>query len=168
MASVPLVALVGARQSDRLELLEAGADDIWVDPVDSRELQVRLTGMYRRLHRSRPARVVRYGGVELDLDRYTVRFSGPPVKLTVKQVQVLQLLMENAGVVVSRTQLLENGWHNAELDGAVVRTFIKRLRQVLVVTGADDVIRSASGGYVFETEPAPVHPAHASAGTRPH
>lgn len=156
MAHLPLVALVGAARANDLELLEAGVDDCWAERIESRQFVIRLMGIHRRLDRSRPPRILRHGEVELDLDRYTVRSSGSPVQLTARQLIVLQYLMERAGVSVSYRDLLERAWCNTELGEGAVRTCIKRLRRALTATGAVNVIRNVSGGYLFDTGTQPL------------
>lgn len=151
-----LVALVLPDQPEYLGLLEAGVDECWAEAIDSAGLRVRLSTIHRRLSQSERSTVVRCGTVELNLERYTVQSSGPAVRLTVKQLNVLKHLMEKQGMVVPRRELLERYWGPGTLDDGSIRTCVRRLRQLLAATGAVDVIRTAAGGYVFETSAAPV------------
>lgn len=153
--AAPVIALTKeGRSEDRLLMLEAGADDCWIEPIDNRELRLRLDAVHRRLHAARARRLLRYGGIELDLDRYTVRAKGAPVQLTAMQLKVLRHFIENPGVTFSRKQLLDQVWHNAELDEGAVTACILRIRRALAAAGAANAIRNVrtTGAYVFETE----------------
>jgi len=155
--AAPLIALTReGRFNDRLLMLEAGADDCWIEPIDTRELRLRLDAIHRRLHVATAHRLLRYGGIELDLDRYTVRAKGPPVQLTAMQLKVLQHFIENPGVTFSRKQLLERVWRNALLDEGAVTACILRTRRALAAAGAPNAIRNvrATGAYLLETEAA--------------
>ena len=155
MAAVPLIALAKAgRTAERLSMLEAGADDCWTEAPDSREFELRLRAIHRRLRPAAAGRVLRHGGIELDLDRYTVRSNGGPVQLTAMQLKLLQHFMERPGVIFSRRELLEQVWQNPKLDEGAVTACIVRIRRALAAAGGPDAIRNVrtTGGYVFETE----------------
>lgn len=155
--SGPVIALTGeGRSTDRLLMLEAGADDCWIEPIDDRELRLRLDAVHRRLQSVPARRLLRHGEIELDLDRYTVRAKGAPVQLTAMQLKVLQHFIENPGVTFSRKQLLDKVWHNNDLDEGAVTACILRIRRALAAAGGPDAIRNVrtTRGYVFETEAA--------------
>lgn len=156
IAAATLVTLVGSSQADYGSLLEAGADECWFERADAREFRIRLGAVHRRCRSRSSSSVIRCGEVELDLDRYTVRCSGPPAQLTSSQLRVLKYLMDNAGTYVPHNVLLERAWGRCDLDIGAIRACVKRLRNALAATGAMNVIRSVKGGYLFDTEPAPV------------
>lgn len=156
LTGATLVALVSPGQPNYATLLEAGADECWSEPLDSQEFRIRLRAVYRRYQGLKASSVIRRGEVELDLDRYTVRSTGHPARLTSSQVTVLKYLMKNSGIFVSHKELLERAWGRSDLDSGAVRACMKRIRNALAATGAENVIRSVRGGYLFDTESAPM------------
>ena len=148
------VVLAGAASAqERLALLDAGADDCWTEPPDSREFLLRLKGFARRFESPRTTRVLRYADIELDLDRYRVRRNGLPVELRAMQFKLLKHLMEHATIIFSREQLLEQVWENSNLDPNAVSACVLRLRRSLQAAGGPDLIRNVPGvGYALDAE----------------
>jgi two-component system, OmpR family, response regulator RegX3 len=111
---VPII-MVTARgeETDRIVGLEVGADDYVLKPFSARELVARIRAVLRR---SRPAEPpvteepLEVGDVRLDPARHEVTHAGRPLDLTRKEFELLRALMQNAGAVVSREQLIEDVW----------------------------------------------------------
>lgn len=135
---------------ERVRLYEAGADDCWTVPAESRELLQRARELVRAPLRDLP-RVIRCGDVVVDPDRYTVSFSGHTAKLTAMQLKLLAHLISNPGMVFSYQRLLEEVWGKPDGDERMVRACIVRLRRALnLAKGAPGIIETVrGGGYAF-------------------
>jgi len=112
-SDVPIIMLTArGEETDRIVGLEVGADDYVVKPFSARELIARVRAVLRRTTREPEAAdgTLEIGDVRLDAARHEVSLGGEPVELTRKEFEVLQLLMRNAGTVVSRDKLIEEVW----------------------------------------------------------
>lgn len=147
-------ALTNDDGADKLAMLEAGADDCWVEAYNSREFALKLKSVNRRLRPIRSEKLIRLHGIELDPDRYTVRANGVPVQLTAMQLKVLRHFMEHPGVTFTRRELLEGVWGNTALDEGAVTACIARIRRALSAAGTSSAIRNVrtTGGYLFDLE----------------
>lgn len=109
-------------------------------------------------------RILRIGEVELELDGYQVRVAGRPVRLPPREFQVLRMLMDNAGRVVTRRELLDHLWGTQHPDiHKTIEVHINRLRRRLHIPGQPEHIRTVRGlGYIFDlphtTPPDPDQP----------
>jgi DNA-binding response OmpR family regulator len=106
---IPVLVLT-ARSSveERIEGLEAGADDYVVKPFSLEELIARIRALLRR--RAAPASLLRVADLDLDRSLRQVRRAGRPIQLTPKEYAILEFLMENAGHPVTRAMLFERVW----------------------------------------------------------
>ena len=113
-ASRTPVIMVTARgeELERVLGLELGADDYVTKPFSAAELAARVRAVLRRADVSTPSSeaVLEVGDVRMELDRHQVKSGGETVELTVKEFEVLRLLLENAGKVVRREQLIREVW----------------------------------------------------------
>lgn len=129
--AVPIVVL-SARgdEGGKVRLLDLGADDYIVKPFGVDELLARLRAALRhRLQQSGQAPVVTFGAVELDLLRRHVRRDGQPIRLSKKEFELLRLLVDHAGKVVTHRQLLSAVWGAAhEDDVEYLRVYMRQLR----------------------------------------
>jgi two-component system OmpR family response regulator len=113
---------------DRVAGLDAGADDYLVKPFAFSELFARLRALVRRGPSERPPELV-VGDLVLDPAARSVARGGKRVDLTAKEFALLEFLMQHAGVVLSRTRILEHVWDFAyEGDSNVVDVYIRYLR----------------------------------------
>jgi two-component system, OmpR family, response regulator len=136
---------------DRIDGLDAGADDYLVKPFAFGELLARLRALVRRRPRERPP-VLRAGDVELDPASHVVRRAGQDVELTPREFALLRFLLENPDEVLTRTRLLEHVW-DANYDGPsnVVDVYVGYLRKKLEHPFARPLIRTVRGvGYTLE------------------
>jgi DNA-binding response OmpR family regulator len=146
--AIPVLILT-ARDStwDKVGGLDGGADDYLVKPVDLDELAARLRALTRRASgQSTPLLQARE--VELDPAARRVRLRGEPVELSAREFAILELLMRNAGRMISRAQLESAlyGWGEG-VESNAVEVHIHHLRRKL---GAD-LIRTVRGvGYLLE------------------
>ena len=125
-----LTALGGV--DDRVEGLEAGADDYVIKPFAFSELNARVNALSRRPPLQGQETVLRIADLELDIIHRTVKRAGESIELPPRQFKMLELLMRNEGRVLTRTMLLERVWEfhfNPKTN--VVETNISRLRAAI-------------------------------------
>lgn len=115
--------------NDRVNGLEAGADDYLVKPFAFSELSARLTALARRPPMQTEETRLLVADLEVDLIRHTVRRSGQEIVVQPREFRLLSYLMKNAERVVTRTMLLEAVWDfHFDPNTNVVETHISRLR----------------------------------------
>ncbi|HYZ67643.1 MAG TPA: response regulator transcription factor, partial [Mycobacterium sp.] len=143
--------------NDRIAGLEAGADDYLTKPFDLGELVARLHALLRRSSHSgqQESDTMTVGPLTLDTARRLVFVAGERVELTKREFDLLAVLAENAGVVLSRQRLLELVWgYDFDVDTNVADVFISYLRRKLERDGLSRVIHTVRGiGYVLRDEP---------------
>lgn len=154
-SALPIIMLTAkADEVDRVVGLEMGADDYLVKPFSPRELAARVRALLRRVRQRETPRALSVGTLTLDADRHLVTAGGQPVPLTPKEFDLLQALLESAGRVLSREQLLARVWGYAradEIESRTVDVHVRRLRAKLGVEGRR--IATLKGvGYRFEAE----------------
>ncbi|EDX86227.1 response regulator receiver domain protein [Synechococcus sp. PCC 7335] len=147
---VPILLLtVKNEQRNKIEGLEAGADDYVVKPFDMDELLARIRVLLRRTpHETEP--VLIWGNLQLDPISTQVHYSGQLVTLTAKEYSLLELFLRSPHQVYSATVLLGKLWSSQEFPSeATVRSHLRRLRQKLSQAGAaPDLIETVHGlGY---------------------
>ncbi|WP_030158802.1 MULTISPECIES: response regulator transcription factor [unclassified Glycomyces] len=137
------------RQADKVTGLSLGADDYVTKPFDLEELIARIRAILRRTA-GRHAGVLRVGALELDAEGHQVTREGEPVRLSPTEFRLLRYLMENAGRVVSKAQILDRVWHyDFGGDASIVDTYISYLRRK-VDGGEPKLIHTVHGtGYVM-------------------
>ena len=114
---------------DRVEGLEAGGDDYLTKPFAFAELMARVNALARRPPVQDVQTVLRVADLELDMMRRQARRGGQVIDLLPKEFTLLEVLMRNAGRVVTRTMLLERVWDfHFDPKTSVVETHISRLR----------------------------------------
>jgi two-component system response regulator RegX3 len=111
-SSVPIIMLTArGEETDRVVGLELGADDYVVKPFSAREVAARIRAVLRRadasVERAGPLEV---GPLQLDPDRRSATLAGDELELTRKEFELLELLMREAGNVVSRERLIDEVW----------------------------------------------------------
>jgi len=145
---VPVIMLTArASETDLVVGLEVGADDYLGKPFSMRELTARVRALLRRVERSArdPDRLLRAGGVEVDVSRRRARRDGQLVGLTPTEFDLLVYLLLSPGVVRTRDELLAEVW--GYRDGSGPRTVDSHVRAVRRKVGAE-VIRTVHGiGY---------------------
>lgn len=130
--------------SDRVDGLDAGADDYMTKPFQVVELNARVRAMLRRRSNHRSP-VFRSGQITFDTRSKQVAIGGVPVSLTAQELAVLSYLFHNAGRMISRTELSEQIYdYNSDPDSNTISVFVNRLRKKL----GKGLIMSARGrGY---------------------
>ncbi len=155
--AAPILMLTGlGTVEDRVRGLESGADDYLVKPFALRELVARLRALSRRHLPDRTA-VLEAGRLRLDTGAHRATVDGTEVALTAREFAVLEFLMLNQGLLLSRERILENVWDFDLEDGHnLVEVYVGRLRRKLAGAGAGDPITTVRGaGYRFERAAVP-------------
>lgn len=140
--------------ADRVEGLEAGGDDYLVKPFSFAELRARANALARRPPLQEAPTVLVVGELMLDRLQRVVRRGGRLVDLQPREFQLLEILMLNAGRVVTRTMLLEMVWDfHFEPGTNIVESHISRIRGKIDRGGDPPLIRTIRGaGYVIRTD----------------
>ena len=144
-----LIATARDAVADRVEGLDAGADDYLVKPFDLDELAARIRALLRRAAgRSDP--VMRHRGIELDPAARAVTRDGQSIPLSARELALLQAFMDRPGTVYSKAQLEEKlyGW-GGEVESNTVEVYIHALRKKL---GADFIQNVRGVGYLSPKE----------------
>ncbi len=146
---VPVVILTARDQvRDRVEGLNAGADDYLVKPFDLDELSARLQAVTRRAAEA-PAPCLTLGDLEIDQTARRLKRDGKEVKLTAREWAVLDLLIKNRGAAVSKERIEEALYaFGAEVESNAVEVHVSRLRKKL---GAEPITTLRGLGYRLET-----------------
>lgn len=156
-SSVPII-MVTAKDGevDKVVGLELGADDYVTKPFSSRELVARIRAVLRRRGERDPESaptVLEEGPVRLDTERHVVTVRGRQVQLPLKEFDLLELLMRNAGRVLTRGQIIDRVWGSDYVgDTKTLDVHIKRLRSKVEADPTRPVvIVTVRGlGYKFE------------------
>jgi len=147
-APVLLLTTLGG-VNDRVEGLEAGADDYLTKPFAFAELLARINALARRPPMADETTVLRVGNLELDRLKRTVSRDGKRIELQPQEFRLLEYLMRNTGQVVTRTMLLENVWEfHFDPRTSIVETHISRLRAKVDREFGEELIHTVRGsGY---------------------
>lgn len=148
-ASVPILMLTAKDEvSDRVDGLNAGADDYLVKPFAYAELVARVKALLRRTSSGQEREVISHAGVVLDRQMHEVTRDGQVVPLTAREFDLLCLLISNAGRVLTRETILEKVWgYDFQGESNVSDVYVHYLRQKL---GPPNLIQAVRGvGFVF-------------------
>ena len=154
---VPIIIL-SARgdEDDKIQALDAGADDYLTKPFGLGELLARIRAALRRSGAGTPSPVLGSGELRLDQARRLVTLGGREVRLTPTEYEMLRYLMANAGKVITHRTLLRTIWGPSHEDASeTLRVFIAQLRRKIEpAVGPPTYIRTEPGiGYRFCGEP---------------
>ena len=155
-SSVPVIMLTAKdSEIDKVVGLEIGADDYVTKPYSSRELLARIKAVLRRL--SEPEELVpptlESGPVRMDVERHTVTVSGIATSLPLKEFELLEMLLRNAGRVLTRMQLIDRVWGSDYVgDTKTLDVHVKRLRAKIEPDPANPrhIVTVRGLGYKFE------------------
>jgi two-component system response regulator RegX3 len=156
-SGVPIIMLTAKdSEVDIVVGLELGADDYVTKPYSARELLARMRAVLRRLaaiDADPDDRVLSGGRVTLDIDRHTVSVEGSEIAMPLKEFELLEVLMRNAGRVLTRGQLIDRVWGTDYFgDTKTLDVHIKRIRSRIEERPADpSMLVTVRGlGYRFE------------------
>ena len=156
-SSVPVIMLTAKdSEVDKVVGLEIGADDYVTKPYSGRELLARIKAVLRR--QSEPEELlpstIESGPVRMDVERHTVSVAGESVSLPLKEFELLEMLLRNAGRVLTRGQLIDRVWGSDYVgDTKTLDVHVKRLRaKIEPDPGQPQHIVTVRGlGYKFDT-----------------
>ncbi len=156
-SSVPVIILTAKdSEVDKVVGLEIGADDYVTKPYSGRELLARIKAVLRRL--SEPEELlpstVESDPVRMDIERHTVTVSGESVSLPLKEFELLEMLLRNAGRVLTRGQLIDRVWGSDYVgDTKTLDVHVKRLRAKIEPDPANPrhIVTVRGLGYKFDT-----------------
>ncbi len=128
----PVIILTALDQvSDRIEGLNAGADDYLVKPFDLSELSARIGSVARR-YTGNPNPIISHGALEIDLAARSIRRDGRPVALTAREWALFEALLSRPGQLLSKAQLEEKLYaFDAEVESNTIEVHVSRLRKKL-------------------------------------
>lgn len=155
-SGVPII-MVTAKDSeiDKVVGLELGADDYVTKPFSSRELVARIRAVLRR-HTDLdedPGQIMQVGRVRMDVDRHLVTVDGASVQMPLKEFDLLEFLMRNAGRVLTRGQLIDRVWGADYVgDTKTLDVHVKRLRAKVEKDPANPVFLVTVRGLGYKIE----------------
>lgn len=153
-SAVPIIMLTAKESEvDKVVGLELGADDYVTKPYSSRELIARIRAVMRRNNEpSEVLETLNQGPVRMDVERHIVLVNNIPISLPLKEFELLEFLMRNAGRVLTRNQLIDRVWGSDYVgDTKTLDVHIKRLRSKIERDPANpEFIQTVRGlGYKF-------------------
>jgi DNA-binding response OmpR family regulator len=151
----PILMLTARTLVDqRVEGLDAGADDYLTKPFAIAELLARVRALVRRKLND-GGRLLRQGNLEMDRHQRRVSRAGIAIPLTSKEFALLEFLMTRAPESVSRAEIFEQVWDvHFDTETNLVEVYINRLRQKLAVQGEAKIIHTVHGvGYCLKVGP---------------
>jgi two-component system, OmpR family, response regulator RegX3 len=156
-SGVPVIMLTAKdSEIDKVVGLEIGADDYVTKPYSSRELLARVKAVLRRLAEPEDLTppTLEAGPVRMDVERHTVTVRGQTAALPLKEFELLEMLLRNAGRVLTRMQLIDRVWGSDYVgDTKTLDVHVKRLRaKIETDPGNPEHIVTVRGlGYKFDT-----------------
>ncbi|WP_337288211.1 response regulator transcription factor [Candidatus Methylomirabilis sp.] len=154
-ARLPILMLTAkAEETDKVLGLELGGDDYLTKPFGPKELVARVKALIRRSEEVQGGEIVKAGGLEIDLDRYTVAIRKRAVDLTPKEFDLLKALVLAKGRVLTREYLLDRVWgyeRASEIESRTVDVHVRRLREKLGPEAAR-IVTVKSVGYRFNQD----------------
>ena len=147
------IIIVTSRNNDMDELMSMnlGADDFITKPYNTQILLARIAAVLKRIDGKNAADTVSHNGLTLFLNKSVVRFQSMDAELTKNEFRILTHLIQNAGKIVSREDLIEELWQSDEfIDDNTLTVNINRLRHKLEEIGAEQYINTKRGqGYMI-------------------
>jgi two-component system response regulator RegX3 len=155
-SNIPIIMLTAKdSEVDIVVGLELGADDYVTKPYSTRELLARVRAVLRRRTEDDPADsgILQVGGIRMDVERHTVQVDGSETPMPLKEFELLELLLRNAGRVLTRGQLIDRVWGSDYFgDTKTLDVHIKRIRSKIErVPSAPEILVTVRGlGYRIE------------------
>ncbi|MCR5227545.1 MAG: response regulator transcription factor [Eubacterium sp.] len=164
-SSTPVIVLSAKTMKDtRLEVLRMGADDYIIKPFDLDEVLVRIEVVLRRSeaeaasasgsNEGESSQTLKYGDIEMNLEYHSVTYKGEPVKLTLKEMQLLQLFLENPKKTFTKANLYEAVWEDTYYyEDNTINVHMSNLRSKLKKATGREFIETVWGiGYKLGVE----------------
>jgi DNA-binding response OmpR family regulator len=152
---IPIIMLTAlGTTDDKVEGLDAGADDYLVKPFDFRELQARIRALTKRQGKGQPQApsILRIADLELDTGAFIVTRGGKEINLTPKEFRLLLYMMQNKGRVLSRAEIAEKVWETIFDTGTnFIDVYINYLRKKIDKDYPVKLIHTRAGiGFIFK------------------
>lgn len=168
--NIPIIILSARSENyDKINGLNAGADDYVTKPFDPMELMARVRSQLRRYTDlgsmgasgskgggSDPSRVYRTGGLLLDDAQKLVTVDGEPVDLTPKEFGILKLLISSPGQVFSPGQIYQNVWNEEAIDDSTIAVHVRHIRQKIEIDPKNPRYLRVVWGVGYKVERLPV------------
>ena len=157
-SQVPIIMLTAKdAEIDKVVGLELGADDYVTKPYSSRELIARIKAVLRRnsndLETADASDIHTAGSIKIDTAKHQVTLNGAPVALPLKEFELLEYLVRNAGRVLTRSQLIDRVWGGDYFgDTKTLDVHIKRLRSKIEADPANPVLIQTIRGLGYKLE----------------
>lgn len=150
------VLFLTARDSleDRVKGLDFGGDDYIVKPFQAPELKARIRALLRRSGSLTTQQTIRYKRIELFGKDKDVQVDGQSIKLTLKQYELLEYLIQNSGKILMREQIFDRVWgFDSDTTVAIVEVYVHHLRKKLEPFGYQKDIQTVRGiGYILKEQ----------------
>lgn len=154
LTKVPIIFLSSADDNMNIVMaMDMGGDDFISKPFDTNVLLAKINAMLRRSYSYQgQTNLIRAGDVILNVADATVTRNGQKAELTKNEYQILKLLMENQGKMVSRDAIMQRLWDNEEfVDDNTLTVNVTRIRKKLKTIGVQDMIKTKKGaGYLID------------------
>lgn len=156
VSAVPIIMLTAKdSEIDKVLGLELGADDYVTKPYSSRELIARVRAVLRRQQETEEVstNTVESGPVRMDIERHVVTVAGENIAMPLKEFELLEMLLRNAGRVLTRAQLIDRVWGSDYVgDTKTLDVHVKRLRSKIEPDPSNPryVVTVRGLGYKFE------------------
>ena len=156
-SQVPIIMLTAKdTEIDKVVGLELGADDYVTKPYSRSELVARIRAVLRRGNgpvSESDAGVLSVANIKMDIDRHQVSVGGQPISLPLKEFELLEFLMRNAGRVLTRNQLIDRVWGSDYVgDTKTLDVHIKRLRAKIEKDPANPTLIQTVRGLGYKIE----------------
>lgn len=151
---IPVIMLTAkGEEEDKVQGLEAGADDYLTKPFSPKELMARVKAVIRRISPTSLEETIEVQGLRLDPVSHRVSVENEPLDMGPTEFKLLHFFMTHPERVYSREQLLNNVWGtNVYVEDRTVDVHIRRLRKAIGLQGYDRLIQTVRGsGYRFST-----------------
>lgn len=151
IANIPIIMLTArTEEEDRIQGLDAGADDYICKPFSPRELMARIRAALRRSV-GVESEVLVVGDLKIDVESHRVQCKSDVIDMGPTEYKLLKFLMKHSDRVYSRAQLLDHIWgHNAYVEERTIDVHVLRLRKALTPSGCDNMLQTVRGaGYRF-------------------
>lgn len=148
---VPVIVVTSSDSDmDELMSLHAGADDFVTKPYNMHVLLAHIATVLHRAYGRKPSMVLTHNGLSLDLMKSRISFQGREADLTKNEMGILKMLMEHAGSIISRTDLICSLWAMEEfVEDSTLNVNINRLRKKLADLSLDHYLVTKRGqGYM--------------------
>ncbi|AZA90798.1 DNA-binding response regulator [Chryseobacterium sp. G0162] len=153
--NLPVIMLTAlGTTDDKLEGFDAGADDYMTKPFEMRELVARINVLLKRFSQQRQQKVfvLKYEGIEMNLEQKTVSRDHVPIKLTPKEFNLLKFMMENSEKVLSRSEIAEKVWETHFDTGTnFIDVYINYIRKKIDKDFENKLIHTKAGmGFILK------------------